>query len=185
MAAKGHGNNQGRRGAIWPFSRHQKNVSSLFASMATICVIWLVNTLGIGFFSGTTQVSTLSLLPSSALASPRLPPTEFSLGMEQSGGFFTDITNENWKLLQKYHAELFPNYYIETSFTNEEENLNKYSNPINPGFGEQRSSLIRNSNLWYGRNFQVEFICPMARRLPSDSISDGAKWVSRLESDKP
>ena len=163
-------------------TQSRKNISSLFASMTTICVIWLVNTWFIGFFSGTTQRSTLSF-PSSALASPRLSsvffPTDFSLGREQSGGFFTDITNENWKMLQKYHAELFPNYYIESSFTKQEENLNKYSHTNDPGWGENRLSLLRNSNMWYGRNFQVEFICPMARRLPSDSISDGAKWVSR------
>lgn len=36
---------------------------------------------------------------------------------------------------------------------------------------------MRNSNMWYGRNFQVEFICPLARRLPSDSMADGPKWV--------
>jgi hypothetical protein len=162
-------------------TKSRKNISSLCASMITICVIWLVNTGFIGLFSETTKVTTSSL-PSSASASPPLSSvfllTDFSLGREQSGGFFNEITNENWKMLQKYHAELFPNYYIESSSTKQEENLNKYSHPNDPGRGENRLSLLRNSNMWYGRNFQVEFICPMARRLPSDSISDGAKWVS-------
>ena len=159
-------------------TKSQKNTSSLFASMTTICVIWLVNWVYWIFFR---KVSTSSL-SLSASASPPLSsvfiPNNFSWGVEQSGGFFTEITNENWKMLQKYHAELFPNYYIESSSTKQEESLNKYSHPNEPGRGENRLSLLRNSNMWYGRNFQVEFICPMARRLPSDSISDGAKWVS-------
>ena len=32
--------------------------------------------------------------------------------------------------------------------------------------------------MWYGQNFQVEFVCPLMRRLPSDSMADGPKWVS-------
>jgi hypothetical protein len=68
---------------------------------------------------------------------------------------------------------LFPNYFIENS-EGGQENLNKFSHPND---SKGKNSLIGKTNFWYGRNFQVEFICPMARRMPSDSMADGPKWV--------
>jgi len=100
---------------------------------------------------------------------PTLPPDNeaYSLAKEQSFGYFTDITNENWRIAQSHHASLFPNYYAD---------LTKFSNRPND---KGRAEKLRNSNnhYWYGQNFQVEFICPLARRLPSDSMADGPKWV--------
>ena len=91
---------------------------------------------------------------------------QYTLANQQSYGFFTDISNEHWKLAQIHHAKLFPNYYS---------NLKEFSNGNND---KGKIQQLRNSNKWYGQNFQVEFICPLARRLPSDSMMDGPKWVS-------
>jgi hypothetical protein len=90
---------------------------------------------------------------------------DYSLAREQSFGYFTDITNENWRIAQTYHAKLFPNYYA---------NLENFSNGPND---KGKIDKLRQANSWYGDNFQVEFICPLARRLPSDSMADGPKWV--------
>lgn len=90
---------------------------------------------------------------------------DFSLAKEQSFGFFNDVTTEQWTRLQYYHAALFPNYYRD---------LNSYSNGP-----DDKGSIpkLKNAKMWYGQNFQVEFICPGARRLPSDSMADGPKWI--------
>jgi hypothetical protein len=64
---------------------------------------------------------------------------DYSLAKEQSFGFFTDISNENWLIAQRYHSSLFPNYYAD---------LQKYSN----GIGDRgKVNNIRNSNMWYGQ----------------------------------
>ncbi|KAK1739919.1 methyltransferase [Skeletonema marinoi] len=105
--------------------------------------------------------------PPTATAAASPDKDAYSLAKEQSFGYFTDITNENWRIAQTHHARLFPNYYA---------NLNKFSNGPND---KGRAEKLRNSNnhYWYGQNFQTEFICPLARRLPSDSMADGPKWV--------
>jgi hypothetical protein len=33
------------------------------------------------------------------------------------------------------------------------------------------------SNFWNGENFQEEFHCSLAQRIPTDSQADGPKWV--------
>lgn len=68
-------------------------------------------------------------------------------------------------MAQKHHAALFPNYYT---------NLQEYSSGANT---KGNYAALKNANMWYGQNFQVEFICPLARRLPADSMADGPKWV--------
>ena len=90
-----------------------------------------------------------------------------SLGRAQSDGFFDDVPDWHWRMLQEHHAALFPNYYA---------NLRKYSH----GPGDKGNiPQLRNSHMWYGQNFQTEFVCPLARRLPPDSMADGPKWVRR------
>jgi hypothetical protein len=69
----------------------------------------------------------------------------YSLAKEQSFGFFTDISDENWKIAQKYHSSLFPNYYA---------NLNKYSN------GKRDKGKTKNlgrSNMWYGQVSEIKY----------------------------
>lgn len=110
------------------------------------------------------------------LSVQQLPPPEpvaalsgdnYSLAKEQSFGYFTDITNENWRIAQAHHASLFPNYY---------DDLNKFSNGPNDKGRKEKLQKSMNHH-WYGYNFQVEFVCPLSRRLPSDSMADGPKWV--------
>lgn len=91
----------------------------------------------------------------------------YSLAKEQSFGYFTDITNDNWRIAQMHHASLFPNYHADlTKYSNSPQDMGRYDN--------LRKS---NNHYWYGQNFQVEFICPLARRLPPDSMADGPKWI--------
>lgn len=131
--------------------------------------MWMWHTWTIAISSHHT--STSNLQPSDAFirrgesSSSSYSSYQYSLAKSQSNGFFNDIPNTHWKTLQKYHAALFPNYY---------DNLNIYSS--GPG-DKGKIDKLRNSNMWYGRNFQVEFVCPLMRRLPADSMADGPKWV--------
>lgn len=103
--------------------------------------------------------------PTSTSTGQDTTATDYSLAKEQSFGYFTDISNENWRIAQSHHASLFPNYYA---------NLSKHSNGPND---KGKINKLRQSQNWNGQNFQVEFICPLARRLPSDSMADGPKWI--------
>jgi hypothetical protein len=145
-----------------------KTIISLSLLVLITCFIWLVN---IWWFTMTSTPNTSSLFLSPLSLS--FSSDSFSLAREQSFGFFTDISNENWRILQQYHVKLFPNYFIENSGGGQE-NLNKFSHPSD---SKGKISLLDKTNFWYGRNFQVEFICPLARRMPSDSMADGPKWV--------
>lgn len=91
----------------------------------------------------------------------------FALAKEQSFGFFTDIPDSTWLQMQKIHARAFPNY---------KRNLNEYSNKAEDRKRSLKANL-RKSNWWNGDNFQIEFHCPMAQRVPSNSDADGPKWV--------
>jgi hypothetical protein len=53
--------------------------------------------------------------------------------------------------------------------------LKQYSNKMD-GQGNANNNLAY-SSWWNGENFQIEFHCPMSRRVPSTSQADGPKWV--------
>lgn len=91
----------------------------------------------------------------------------YQLAKDQSFGFFTDILDDHWKQLQQIHSKTFPNY-LESS------QLAKHSNLLEDK-GDYKK--LKNSNWWNGENFQVEFHCPMAQRVPPTSEADGPKWV--------
>jgi hypothetical protein len=91
----------------------------------------------------------------------------FQLASQQSFGFFDDIGEDLWRQSQRIHARLFPNYY-------KPGNLTQYSNGIND---KGKVPALRNSAHWNGQNFQEEFHCPAAQRIPADSALDGPKWV--------
>lgn len=107
-------------------------------------------------------------LPAAATAasSERQQPS-YKLAYQQSGGFFTDITDEQWKRAQRIHSRVFPNYYVPG-------NLTEYSNGIND---KGNYGKLKRSNWWNGQNFQQEFSCPAAMRIPADSELDGPKWI--------
>eukprot|EP00579_Thalassiosira_antarctica_P029416 CAMPEP_0202033584 /NCGR_PEP_ID=MMETSP0905-20130828/66124_1 /ASSEMBLY_ACC=CAM_ASM_000554 /TAXON_ID=420261 /ORGANISM="Thalassiosira antarctica, Strain CCMP982" /LENGTH=339 /DNA_ID=CAMNT_0048597491 /DNA_START=116 /DNA_END=1131 /DNA_ORIENTATION=- len=133
--------------------------------------IWMVHTWIVAISTAQHNTTASSSNPSflspgdNAASLSSSSSSSFSLGKQQSDGFFNDITNDHWKISQNYHAKMFPNYYSD---------LNKYSH--GPG-DKGKIPQLRNANMWYGQNFQVEFICPLARRLPPDSMADGPKWV--------
>ncbi|KAL7552086.1 hypothetical protein ACHAWF_015298 [Thalassiosira exigua] len=114
-----------------------------------------------------------------ARRSPPLPPSagradgrdDFALSRSQSFENFADTPYSHWKALQTHHAASFPNHYDDGKQT-----LTKYSNGVRD---KGRAEQLRHSHRWYGRNFQEEFVCPLARRLSSDSTADGPKWSPR------
>jgi hypothetical protein len=104
------------------------------------------------------------------------PNNNFQLALDQSLGFFDDISESNWKRAQTIHARLFPNHY--------RGHLNKYSSTIHDRGDIKR---LTPSKDWNAENFQEEFHCAYSQRIPSDSNGDGPKWVCdphRLRHDK-
>ena len=93
-----------------------------------------------------------------------LVPVATGLAHAQSFGFFTDIPDSAWKIAQRLAAKTFPN----------EHQIQKYANGPND---KGKSSKLRYSNRWNGHNFQEEFHCAFAQRIPSSSLADGPKWV--------
>lgn len=84
-----------------------------------------------------------------------VPPTtastsSFEMAKRESGGFFTDIRDEDWKLLKKRTSER-TNYY-RTPTTN-----------------------IHIPKAWYQENFEPDFTCQHERRI--GGMGDGPKWV--------
>ena len=84
----------------------------------------------------------------------------FALAFRQSFGFFTDITDEQWEIAQKLHAKTFPNHFHPKVLSLEE-----------------MKSKSHDGHRWYSENFQEEFHCALAQRIPSTSEADGPKWV--------
>lgn len=70
---------------------------------------------------------------------------DYSLAKEQSFGFFTDIRDENWKIAQRYHSSLFPNYYADPQI---------YSNGNND---KGKTKQLRNSHMWYGQVSGIQY----------------------------
>ena len=105
------------------------------------------------------QQSSSSSSSSSSITTETTVPTHQPLCYQQSGGFFRDISDSNWKRLQEITKRTFPNHYTP--------DLMKYAN----------HPTKQHSNWWNAENFQEEFHCQFAERLPSDSSGDGPKWV--------
>ncbi len=89
----------------------------------------------------------------------------FALALKQSYGFFTDITETQWRLAQTIHAKTFPNQFRE------------YPSEYSGGTFLERHDKTIESHKWYAENFHEEFQCAGARRIPSRANGDGAKWI--------
>ncbi|KAL9182363.1 hypothetical protein ACHAXT_013015 [Thalassiosira profunda] len=142
-----------------PPSKASPDLNKFFVALifVWICHTWLIS------HSSVHPDPPPSALAASLAASSS--SVSYTLAKEQSDGFFDDISDSHWRTLQKYHAAIFPNFY---------DDLTKYSH----GPGDKGNyKALKFSSMWNGQNFQVEFICPLARRLPSDSMADGPKWV--------
>lgn len=146
--------------------KEDKQHKKLSLMQIFLSVIALLALITLGAQNHHEPASKKSSLIIAAASSPN-EEVAYSLAKEQSFGYFTDITNENWRVAQRHHASLFPNYYADHGLT-------KFSNGPND---KGKPDKLGKSNTWYGQNFQVEFICPLARRLPSDSVADGPKWI--------
>jgi len=95
----------------------------------------------------------------------------YELAHNQSHGFFDDISNDDWRRLQNITYETWPNHYSK--------DLMKYHTALVKGSSRVPNGRWhkKNSNWWYAENFQEEFHCQFAKRIPSDSNGDGPKWV--------
>lgn len=91
---------------------------------------------------------------------------DYELARKESFGFFDDIPQKNWKRAKEIHANLFPNHYTK--------DFMMYAN--GPNDKNVYKKLSRSKD-WNGENFQEEFHCALAQRLPTDSQADGPKWV--------
>ncbi len=76
--------------------------------------------------------------------------TKYRLAYEQSYGFFDDIDEYNWKLMQT-RARTRINHKFDSS-------LKFYEEPAR----------------WYMNNFEPDFTCPQERRV--GGVGDGPKW---------
>jgi hypothetical protein len=118
------------------------------------------------------ETDSFSTLPSISRGADHVD-NRYQLASDQSFGFFTDISDANWKRAQAIHAKMFPNYF---------QDLKKYAHGPND---KGDIPKLKRSHYWNGENFQTEFHCSLAQRLPTDSQADGPKWVCdphRLES---
>lgn len=79
-----------------------------------------------------------------------LVDTKYRLAYEQSYGFFDDIDEYNWKLMQT-RARTRINHKFDSS-------LKFYEEPAR----------------WYMNNFEPDFTCPQERRV--GGVGDGPKW---------
>jgi hypothetical protein len=91
-----------------------------------------------------------------------------SLAYRQSYGFFDNIDDGTWQRAQQIHSKMFPNHYGQ---------LSRYSVDMAEFKRSRDKTKLATSNWWNGENFQEEFHCPLAQRLPTDSQADGPKWV--------
>ena len=87
------------------------------------------------------------------------------LALDHSFGFFDDLSDAQWRRMQRNHALTFPNHFGD---------LMQHSNTIRDRGNRE---ALRNSNWWWGDNFHAEFHCPMMLRLPTTGQADGPKWV--------
>ena len=103
----------------------------------------------------------------SIISSHIQPKSSASLAFRQSYGFFDDITDAHWKIAQHLHKRAFPNFFAASK-------LRKYANVASD---RGKYKKLGRSSWWNGENFQQEFTCPHAQRIPSTSEADGPKWV--------
>lgn len=84
---------------------------------------------------------------------------DYQLAMEQSYGFFQDITESNWKRLQQIAIEYQPHLYPEDPL--------KFTDTARRG----------STPAWYQTNYEPDFSCQFERRIGGNSNGDGPKWV--------
>eukprot|EP00980_Cylindrotheca_fusiformis_P009486 scaffold2072_cov98-Cylindrotheca_fusiformis.AAC.5 len=92
-------------------------------------------------------VAVAAAIPSLSSAS-----SSFDMAFRDSGGFFTDISNDHWALLKER--------------TRNQQNYFKMDDP---------NHNVDNPKAWYQENFEPDFTCWHERRI--GGMGDGPKWV--------
>ncbi len=139
-------------------------------------LLLLVSCFLYAFFQNQTQMtSTLSMLTEQEVieGAPRddklsVVPVgnDFQLAKDQSFGFFTDISSNQWKMHQKTVAEYVP-----------------HKNPVDPleyvpGHSIKRGDWVNSARAFYQTNYEPNFSCALERRVGGNGNGDGPK-VSR------
>jgi Methyltransferase domain len=97
----------------------------------------------------------------------------FSVDMTKKSQQARNFRTSDFNLLQVQHHEEGDDVSVSTSSL---QTINR--NYADASF--QDETARKESSLWYGENFHVEFHCPLAQRIPSSSTkskADGPKWV--------
>ena len=121
-----------------------------FQRGATLCVVCLTLLLAlvISDFSGIPQSA--SPLRRKLVGDPRTVQQKNLLSFQQSGGFFDDIPDANWLLLQSRHDSQFPNHLVPEPYAD--------TRPQH----------------WFQNNFEPEFTCQHEKRIGAKG--DGGKF---------
>mmetsp|Transcript_24778 Transcript_24778/g.44877 ORF Transcript_24778/g.44877 Transcript_24778/m.44877 type:complete len:360 (-) Transcript_24778:71-1150(-) len=100
------------------------------------------------------------------LASPTDLASSAGLAMKQSFGFFDDISDKQWKLLQKIVAEHVNHKYPEQPLTH------------NPHFDKRNLKYFNSYPAWWQTNYEPNFSCQFERRIGgATGNGDGPKWI--------
>lgn len=145
--------------------RRKSRLGQLAVALVLAVCFWIIFSIKLQHSIYTPIEQQQALVESRSSTLLRSNTAEYQLAADQSFGFFDDITELHWKRAQEIHVKLFPNHYGD---------LTGYSN--GPG-DKGKMGALKKSNWWNGENFQVEFHCPLAQRVPTDSQADGPKWI--------
>lgn len=96
--------------------------------------------------------------PSSARKSP-----SYDLGKRQSFGFFDDIEDNNWNILQNITANMA--------------NHRDRQDPLKPLPFDREPKNWAKYFTWYQKNYEPNFSCAYERRVGGNGNGDGPKWV--------
>lgn len=93
------------------------------------------------------------------------PVPSTDLAKKQSFGFFDDITDEHWKLLQHLVAVHVNHKFTEQPLTH------------NPHFDKRKMKYFNSYPAWWQTNYEPNFSCQFERRIGKNMNGDGPKWV--------
>eukprot|EP00980_Cylindrotheca_fusiformis_P027878 scaffold22560_cov135-Cylindrotheca_fusiformis.AAC.89 len=107
---------------------------------------------GTGGSSAGGSIASETVAAAAAIPSLSSASSSFDMAFRDSGGFFTDISNDHWALLKERTR-----------------NRQNHFKPENP------SHNIQKPKAWYQENFEPDFTCLHERRI--GGMGDGPKWV--------
>lgn len=101
------------------------------------------------------------------LTSPKANDIHFNynLAKRHSFGFFDDVSEDEWKLLQKIVGEHVNHAYVKEPLT------------FNPQFSTRNLAMFNSNFAWYQNNYEPNFSCRFERRVGGNGNGDGPKWI--------